>query len=87
MACGLPSVVTPRALQGLDVEAGEHVLVGVGPDELARELLRVLRDAELAARLGASAREHVRTHHDWGAVALRYVDVWERVRSLGGARS
>lgn len=86
MACGLPSVVTPRALQGLDVGAGEHVLVGMGPDELAGELLHVLRDTDLAARLGAAAREYVRTHHDWGAVALRYVDVWENVRSLDGAR-
>ena len=36
MACGLPCVVTPLALQGLDVVAGEQVLVGASAGELSR---------------------------------------------------
>ena len=80
MACGLPCVVTPLALQGLDVVAGEQVLVGASAGELAQEIGRVLADGDLAARLGSAAREHVRSRHDWGAVARRYVSVWEGAR-------
>jgi glycosyltransferase involved in cell wall biosynthesis len=80
MACGLPCVVTPLALQGLDVVAGEQVLVGASAGELAQEIGRVLADGDLAARLGSAAREHVRSHHDWSAVGRRYVSVWEGAR-------
>jgi polysaccharide biosynthesis protein PslH len=77
MACGLPCVVTPLALQGLDVAADKHVLVGKNTEEIAREIGRVLRDDDLAARLGSESREYVRSEHDWSAVARRYVRVWE----------
>jgi glycosyltransferase involved in cell wall biosynthesis len=80
MACGLPCVATPRALQGLDVVAGKEVLVGTGADELASEIGRVLADDGLARRLGSAGREHVCSQHDWSAVASRYVSVWEGVR-------
>jgi polysaccharide biosynthesis protein PslH len=80
MACGLPCVVTPLALQGLDVVAGKQVLVGATAEELAGELNRVLRDDDLAAGLAVQSREHVCSEHDWGAVSLRYVQVWEDAR-------
>ena len=77
MACGLPCVVTPLALQGLDVAAGKQVLVGRNAEEIAREIDRVLRDDDLAARLGSKSREYVCSEHDWSAVARSYVKVWE----------
>jgi glycosyltransferase involved in cell wall biosynthesis len=77
MACGVPCVVTPLALQGLDVVAGDQVLVGASADQLAQEIGRVLADGDLAAGLGSAARVYVRSHHDWRAVARRYVAVWE----------
>jgi len=84
MASGLPCVVTPLALQGLDVANGEQVLVATSAEDLAREVGRILADDDLATRLGAAAREHVRTQHDWDAVARRYVSVWEDVRLADG---
>jgi glycosyltransferase involved in cell wall biosynthesis len=77
MACGLPCVVTPLALQGLDVAADKQVLVGGNADAIAREIGRVLREDDLAGRLGLESREHVCSEHDWSAVARRYVKVWE----------
>ena len=84
MASGLPCVVTPLALQGLDVANGEQVLVATSAEDLAREVGRILADDDLATRLGAAAREHIRTRHDWDAVARRYVSVWEDVRLADG---
>jgi polysaccharide biosynthesis protein PslH len=77
MACGLPCVVTPLALQGLDVAAGTQVLVGRNAEEIAQEIGRVLGDDDLAARLGSKSREYVCSEHDWSAVARSYVKVWE----------
>jgi glycosyltransferase involved in cell wall biosynthesis len=77
MACGVPCVVTPLALQGLDVVAGDQVLVGASADQLGQEIGRVLADGDLATGLGSAARVYVRSHHDWSAVARRYLAVWE----------
>ena len=81
MACGLPCVATPLALQGLTVVPGQHVLVGENADELSAQIVRVLADDELASRLGAAAREYVCSAHDWRATAHGYVRVWEQART------
>jgi polysaccharide biosynthesis protein PslH len=83
MACGLPCVVTPLALQGLDVHPGKQVLVGRSAEEIAREIGRVLREDDLAARLGSKSREYVCTEHDWSAVARKYVSVWDAAQRAG----
>ena len=88
MACGLPCVTTPLALQGLTAAPGEHVLVGETPEELSEHIVRVLADDDLALRLGAAAREYVCSAHDWTATARGYVRVWEQARTeMEGAGS
>ena len=81
MACGLPCVATPLALQGLTAVPGQHVLVGENADELSAQIVRVLADDELASRLGAAAREYVCSAHDWRATVRAYVRVWEEART------
>ena len=81
MACGLPCVATPLALQGIGAVPGRQVLVGADADELAQEIVRVLGDDTLAAQLGAAGRTYVCSAHDWSAVARSYVRVWEDVRA------
>jgi glycosyltransferase involved in cell wall biosynthesis len=94
MATERACVVTPLALQGIDVTAGRDVLIGESAAELARQILRVLDDDDLARRLGRSAREYVRAKHSWHAVADAYEDVYRavqqrapRVQSNGRTRS
>ncbi len=81
MACGLPCVATPLALQGIGAVPGGQVLVGADADELAQEIVRVLGDDALAARLGAAGRTYVCSAHDWSGVARSYVRVWEDARA------
>jgi glycosyltransferase involved in cell wall biosynthesis len=80
MAAERACVVTPLALQGLEVTAEQHVLIGEQPDELARHILRVLGDNELAVRLGRAAREYVQAKHSWPSVARAYEDVYRGVQ-------
>ena len=85
MACELPAVATPLALQGLRVQPGVHLLVGETEAELAEHLVRLLSDDDDARRLGRAARAYVLAEHDWAAAA----DAYERVyaEALGPAPS
>jgi polysaccharide biosynthesis protein PslH len=81
MASGLPCVATPLALQGLDVRDGREVAVAGDAAGLAAHAVRLLADGNAAERLGQAARQYVRRHHDWSAVARAYEGVYESVVS------
>ncbi len=55
LAYGLPVIATPRAVAGLAVRDGEHLLVGDGTEAFAAALVRVLRDG--APELGVRGRK------------------------------
>jgi glycosyltransferase involved in cell wall biosynthesis len=57
LAYGLPVVATPRAVAGLAVRDGEHLLVADGAEAFAAALVRVLRDG--APELGVRGRRLV----------------------------
>jgi glycosyltransferase involved in cell wall biosynthesis len=80
MASELPCVATPLALQGLAVRQGVHVLVGESADELAGQVLRVLRDDALAQRVGRAARDYVQSTHSWRSVVQTYESVYRQVQ-------
>jgi glycosyltransferase involved in cell wall biosynthesis len=79
LANGLPSVVTPRALAGLSVTPGRHVLVGDDEEQLAAHLVRVLDDDATAEELARAGREYVAAHHSWDAVGRAYERVYAEV--------
>lgn len=59
LACGLPSVVSSRAGAAALLEDGRHAVILRDPEdasELSRQLLRLLGDPDLAARLGREGR-------------------------------
>jgi glycosyltransferase involved in cell wall biosynthesis len=80
MATELPCVVTPLALQGLEVNPGEQVLVANTADELSVHILTVLNDDSVAERLGRAARAYVRNHHTWSGAAQAYDDLYNEVQ-------
>ena len=79
MACGAPVVATPQACTALQTVAGQDLLVGQDSTELARAVLSLLSDPELAARLGAAGRRYVERHHDWHVVAAYLEDIYREV--------
>jgi polysaccharide biosynthesis protein PslH len=57
MACGLPSVVSPLALEGVpEAEDGRHLWVAATAEAFAAGLLELLGDAPLRRQLGERAR-------------------------------
>jgi len=76
LAIATPVVCTAAALAGLEARDGEDVLSAGDSAEFARQVLRVLEEPELAARLGANGRKYVEAHHRWESIAERLVEVY-----------
>lgn len=76
LACATPVVATPRALAGLAVEHGRHVLAAESAGEIARAVVDLLRDPQRAARLGEAGRAYVSEHHAWETVTADLESIW-----------
>jgi sugar transferase (PEP-CTERM/EpsH1 system associated) len=71
MMLGTPVVSTPKGAEGLDLEAGEHLLVAETPESFAHATTCLFRDAALRARLTRAARERVCQMYDWTGIGDR----------------
>jgi sugar transferase (PEP-CTERM/EpsH1 system associated) len=65
MAAGLPLVVSPQALEGIDGEHGVHALVADEPEAFARAVIDLARDPGLRTRLGEAGKTLVREKYAW----------------------
>jgi glycosyltransferase involved in cell wall biosynthesis len=71
MAMGKAIVATRLGAEGLDVRDGVDILLADTPHEFAAQVARVLRDPELARRLGEAARRHAEERYTWRAAVDR----------------
>jgi len=81
MAAGLPVVASDvDALPELIEDGVSGILVGPGdPDALARSVIAILRDGDLARALGAAARERVRERFTLDKMLRSYEALYEDV--------
>ncbi len=80
MALGRPVVSTTIGAEGLDLRAGEHLLLADSAEAFAEAIARVLRDQALARTLAENARRFVCEHHDWDAIAAAQLDLYDQFR-------
>jgi glycosyltransferase involved in cell wall biosynthesis len=73
-ASARPVVATTTGLAGLDVEPGRDAVVTDDPEEMAREVVRLLTDDEAAMRLAGNGYDLVREKYDWGRIGRTYAD-------------
>ena len=71
MAVGLPVVTSTYVNNGLEAEAGRHLLVADEPEQFAAAVVALLGDAQLRRRIGRAGREFVMTHYRWEDVLAR----------------
>ncbi len=87
MALGVPVLATPDAAAGMDLEAGEGILFGASPDDLASATLRLLDDPCLRACQSRSARAQVERkfslQNTYGRLVTE-LERWLAVRREGG---
>jgi glycosyltransferase involved in cell wall biosynthesis len=70
-AAGLPVISTAKGAEGLEVDAGTHLLIAETADEFVDATLAVWRDARLAARLTAHAKALVAERFSWQTIGRR----------------
>ena len=88
MATGVPVVATTEAIKGIHVKAEEEFLLGDTPDLFAAQVIRLLSDCELRARIIKKARQRVREVYNWKMVGNQLADLIEGTRpgvSFGAA--
>ncbi|RUT07599.1 hypothetical protein DSM106972_018590 [Dulcicalothrix desertica PCC 7102] len=75
LSAGVPTVCTPLAQEGLNLEDGKEILVGKTDQELAARVIRLLNNPELAATLASSGRQVVEQQYTWDS-NLKKIDDW-----------
>ncbi|MFL5339943.1 MAG: TIGR03087 family PEP-CTERM/XrtA system glycosyltransferase [Gemmataceae bacterium] len=65
LAMGKACVASPAALAGVPAVPGEHLLSATTPPEWVLAVERLLDDADLRSRLGATGRAYVEMNHTW----------------------
>ncbi len=78
LATGIPVVSTAIGTRGLDLVAGEHLLVAA-PDDLATTIAEVLDDPSAAAGRAAAGRALVERLYTWPLLGDRLYEVVRRV--------
>jgi glycosyltransferase involved in cell wall biosynthesis len=73
MAVGRPVIGTTIGLAGLGLRHEEHALFADTAPEMARQIVAVLRDTEMARALAERARRYVEAHFDWRRIGDRFV--------------
>jgi len=72
----LPVVTTSIGSEGLEVSAGEHLLIADTAKSFAQAITTLMRDPHLAKRLGNQGREFVCDRYEWRRIAPTVNDVW-----------
>jgi len=85
LASGKPVIYVGRGEGARLVEAAAAgVVVPPGqPEALARVIVRLARDPELAAQLGSNGRKFMEENHQWSTLIAKWVAALARSRSLG----
>lgn len=77
MACGLPVVATSVAVEGMNLVAGEEILIADQPQEYADEIVRLYGDANLWHRISDRGYENVQTHFSREAAKKALAELFE----------
>jgi polysaccharide biosynthesis protein PslH len=77
-AMARPVVSTSLGAEGLDVRDGQSILLADDAASFAAQVVRVLRDDEIALKLGAAGRADVVSTYDWNRIGERLEEVLRR---------
>lgn len=78
MAMSLPVVSTAIGAEGLPVKDGEEILLRDAPHEFAEAVVQLLKDKNLAQKIGSQAAKTVREKFGWPQVADDFAGLCEK---------
>jgi len=79
MAIGLPVVSTSIGVAGLRIENGVHAIVSDTYEGLAEGAVKLLKNPELARKIGLNGQKHVEKNYDWSKVVQLHDPLYESV--------
>jgi len=77
MAQAKPVVATTVAAEGIDVTPGENILIADDPEEFAKKVLYLLRNEEIAKKIGERARKLMEKKYNWDLIAENIHRIYE----------
>lgn len=77
MAQAKAVVATTVAAEGIDVTPGENILIADDPEEFAKKVLYLLRNEEIARKMGRRARELIEKKYNWDLIAESIHKIYE----------
>jgi glycosyltransferase involved in cell wall biosynthesis len=80
MAAGTPVVATSKGAEGIRARTGEHLLIADDATTFAAQVVALLADPALRARLALASRDLVAERYDWSAIGPRFEAL---VRAIG----
>lgn len=85
MAMGVPVVTTSFGFEGIEARPGRDLIVADRPEEIASQVVNLMRNPTLRDRIGRNGRRLVEERYSWRVVGRRLEEVYEEV--LGRWRS
>lgn len=79
MALGRPVVSTSIGCEGLEVNDGEHLLIGNTPERFAEQTIEMLSNRALRRRITEKARQLAVTVYDWDVIAEKLLNILSRI--------
>lgn len=79
MAASLPVVSTRKGAEGLQLEAGKHVLYAETAEEFQRSILKLLSDPAAASGLSMQASSLVKSQFDWAPLLRQFAEELKRL--------
>jgi polysaccharide biosynthesis protein PslH len=87
MACGKAVVSTTLGAEGLPVTPGVDIVLADDPEEFARNVIELCRDASRRREIASQARRLVEERYSWRIVANHFQAVLEQVITENRSRS
>src|SRR3989344_149199 len=79
MAAGLPIVSTSIGVAGLGLDSGEQALIINSNAGLAQEAIKLLKNTDLARKIGEAGKEFVRENFDWKAIVKLHDPIYAEI--------
>jgi polysaccharide biosynthesis protein PslH len=80
LACGLPIVATPLALQGIQDITEKELIKSTNNEELFYGIERLIKEKSLRERLSKNGQEFVFKNYSWDKNVDNLIKVWEKVK-------
>ena len=79
MAAGVPIVTSPVGIEGIDAQDGVQVLIRKNPKDLAKAVVKILKDKDFYQKITKEARSLVEKKYSYQAVAKTLDRIYKEV--------